>query len=75
MRWTPETVVTLVVRIGGLVGVFVALPRAALFLGAGEDAAFALLVNLAIAAFSWYCFVSGRWVIRKLLASPDGGDR
>lgn len=69
MRWTPETVVTLVVRLGGIVGVYMTLPRAALYL-LGDDFAYGLafLINTGLAAFAFYCFFSGRWVIRKVLA-------
>jgi|GEM_PF-3248363 len=75
MRWTPETVVTLVVRIGGLVGVFVMAPRALLHphmvgsLTSDITPMLLLVLNGCLAGFAAYCFLSGRWVIRKVLAS------
>lgn len=70
MRWTPETVVTLVVRLGGILGVYLTLPRATAYL-LGDDLMYALpfLVNSGLTAFAFYCLFSGNWVIRKVLAS------
>lgn len=92
MRWTPETVVTLLVRAAGLVLAVLYLPRAVaaalhFFLVVMPQAqqgmmGFASVVGrvvdvalaLAILVASIYCFLSGRWLIRRLLAGLEGSD-
>lgn len=82
MRWTPEVVVTLLVRFGGLALAIVSISFATRlvtdglfslerFMGSNVfgavDMAVPGLFSLLLCAGGLYCFLSGRWVIGRLL--------
>lgn len=89
MRWTPRVVVTLLVRIGGLALAVAAMPFALErivnsilsvdFLLGGATAwgvvgvVMPTLVTVLLAAGGAYCFLSGRWVIARLLRGLGDG--
>lgn len=90
MRWTPDVVVTLLVRAAGLVLAVLFLPRAMLeaiglalyvipkagTMGSGSVVSETVRATWAIGVFGAgvYCFVSGRWLIRRLTAGLVGSE-
>jgi hypothetical protein len=90
MRCTPEVVVTLLVRVSGLILAVLYLPQAIsgllslLFLFIPQMGNFDLRSSLSnvfgavwpvgLVAAGCYCFLSGRWLVRRLLTGLEGSD-